>query len=208
MEQLLPHLLHLVAALAMMLKEWMNLCFQGTIVMCSLTQDRHPSRRGTAVFFVKNTRKHFLGPLTLGRDAHMHSVCNVAVTYICMAHGGVKDLRKHESTALHSRSEQSTVGAMPLPSYYDPVRGSAVIEAEVKFGYFLGEHHLAFKLVNHATKLFSSMFPDSAIVKEFKCGRTKATTILRAIAQDSSGSIEAALKESKYISLQTDKTTD
>ena len=59
--------------------------------------------------------------------------------------------------------------------YGQSVRGSAVTEAEVKFGYFLGEHHLAFKLADHATKLFSSMFPDSAITKDFKCGRSKAT---------------------------------
>ena len=59
--------------------------------------------------------------------------------------------------------------------YGQSVRGSVVTEAEVKFGYFLGEHHLAFKLADHATKLFSSMFPDSAITKDFKCGRSKAT---------------------------------
>ena len=122
-----------------------------------------------------------------------------------MAQGGVKDLRKHESTALHSRSERSTIGAMPLSSYYgQSVRGSAVTEAEVKFGYFLGEHHLGFKLADHATKLFSSMFPDSAIAKDFKCGRTKATAILKAIAQDAWASIEAALRDSKYFSFQTD----
>jgi hypothetical protein len=71
-----------------------------------------------------------------------------------VAHGGVKDLRRHEQTALHSRSERSSVGAMPLSSYFGPVRGSAVIEAEVKFGFFLGEHHLAFKLADHATNVF------------------------------------------------------
>jgi hypothetical protein len=52
------------------------------------------------------------------------------------------------------------------------------------------------------------MFPDSAIAKDFKCGRTKATAILKVIAQDAWGSIEAALKDSKYFSLQTDETTD
>ena len=62
----------------------------------------------------------------------MHTACAVAA--ICMAQGGVKDLRKHESTALNSRS---TVGAMPLSSYYgQSVRRSAFTEAKVKFGYF------------------------------------------------------------------------
>ena len=125
-----------------------------------------------------------------------------------MAHGGVKDLKKHENTALHSRSERSTVGALPLSSYYGPVRKSAVLEAEVKFGYFLGEHHLAFNIADHASKLFCSMFPDSAIAKEFKCGRTKATAVLKAIAEDAWESIQNAVKDSKYFSIQTDETTD
>ena len=96
---------------------------------------------------------------------------------------------------------------MPLSSYYGQSGGgSPVTEAEVKFGYFLGEHHLAFKLADHATKLFSSMFPDSAITKDFKCGRTKAAAILKVIAQDAWGSIEAALRDSNYFSLQTNDT--
>jgi hypothetical protein len=93
----------------------------------------------------------------------------------------LKDLKRHEQTALHSRAEKSTVGALPLSSYFGPVRHEAVIEAEV---YFLGEHHLALTLADHAAKLFASMFPDSSIAREFKCGRTKATAILKVIAQD------------------------
>ena len=71
-----------------------------------------------------------------------------------------------------------------LYTYFGPVRNEEVIEAEVKFGYFLGEHHLAFLLADHCNRLCRSMFPDSVIAKDFKCGRTKATAILKVIAQD------------------------
>ena len=70
-----------------------------------------------------------------------------------------------------------------LYTYFGPVRNE-VIEAEVKFGYFLGEHHLAFLLADHCNRLFPSMFPDSVLAKDFKCGQTKATAILKVIAQD------------------------
>ena len=46
---------------------------------------------------------------------------------------------------------------------------------------------MAFQVADHCSKLFSSMFPDSAIAKAFKCGR---------------------LKESKFFSIQVDETTD
>ena len=98
---------------------------------------------------------------------------------------------------MHSRAEKSHVAAKPLSSYFGPISETAVIEAEVKFRYFLGEHHLAFKLADHATMLFASMFPDSEVAKNFKCGRTKATAILKVIAQDAWRCIAAALKRIK-----------
>ena len=106
------HLLHLVAVLAMILKEWMNLHFQGTIVMCSLTQSRHPSRRGTAIFFTKNTGEYFLGPLTLGGDTHMSSTCNVAVTYA----SHMVEFKILENTrVLHFTHDQSGLLLEPCP---------------------------------------------------------------------------------------------
>ena len=127
---------------------------------------------------------------------------------ISLGQGGTKDLRRHEQTTLHSRSEKACVGAAPLQSYFGPIRETSVVEAEVKFGFFLGEHHLAFQLADHCTRLFRSMFPDSAIAKNFKCSRTKATAVLKVVAQDVWRHIAVALKESKYFSLQTDETTD
>ena len=41
-----------------------------------------------------------------------------------------------------------------------------------------------------------------------KCSRTKATAVLKVIAQDCWKTISAAVGETKYFSLQTDETTD
>ena len=80
-----------------------------------------------------------------------------------------------------------------------------MIEAEVKFGFFLGEHHL---LADHCNRLFRSMFPDSCIARDFKCGRTKATAVLKVIAQDVQKKLLCSLSDSKYFSLQMDEITD
>ena len=52
------------------------------------------------------------------------------------------------------------------------------------------------------------MFPDSSIAKDFKCSCTKATAVLKVIAQDCWKTISAPVRETKYFSLQTDETTD
>ena len=97
---------------------------------------------------------------------------------ISLAQGGTKDLRKHEQTTVHTKAHQGTSGIKPLHSYFGPVRNEDVIVAEVKFGYFLGEHHLAFLLADHCNRLFCSCSLILYIIaKDFKCGQTKATAI-------------------------------
>ena len=87
-------------------------------------------------------------------------------------------------------------------------REPSVIEAEVKFAYFLGEHHIPLSVADHSAKLFASMFPDSAIAKSFKCGKKKATAIVEVVAQEVKQSILSRLKESQFFSIQIDETTD
>jgi hypothetical protein len=131
---------------------------------------------------------------------------------VSIAYGGTKDLRRHEQTNVHQAAHKSSIGVPSLTSYLSsgpgPQRDKAVIEAEVKFGFFLGEHHVAFAVADHCSKLLPSLFPDSPIAKAFKCGRTKATGIVKIIAQEVMQEILCHLKESKYFSVQTDETTD
>jgi hypothetical protein len=89
-----------------------------------------------------------------------------------------------------------------------PRRDQAVVKAEVKFSYFIGEHHLALAVADHCSKLFSSMFPDSEIARAFKCGRTKATATLKVIAQDMIKNVVERISDSKFFSIQIDESTD
>ena len=93
-------------------------------------------------------------------------------------------MRKHEKTTVHTKAHQGTLGIKPLHTYFGLVRNDEVVEAEIKFGYFIGEHHVAFLLADHCNRLFRSMFPDFTIAKDFKCRGTKATAMLKVIAQD------------------------
>ena len=52
------------------------------------------------------------------------------------------------------------------------------------------------------------MFPNSSIAKDFKYSHTKATAVLKVIAQNCWKTISAAVRETKYFSIQTGETTD
>ena len=124
-----------------------------------------------------------------------------------MVWGTASTVRKRWCGCTASTVRKRWCGVLPLQSYFGPIREESVIRAEVLFTYFLGEHHLAFQLGDHC-KLFKLMFPDSSIAKDFKCSRTKATAVLKIIAQDCWKIISTAVRETTYFSLQTDKTTD
>ena len=91
------------------------------------------------------------GQSYLKKARHLHSVlCSRDVS---VAYGGMKDLKKHELTSVHQSASRSVKSASALTAYFSnlpgPKREQAVVEAEVKFGYFIGEHHLALALADH-----------------------------------------------------------
>ena len=148
----------------------------------------------------------------VSRKGPTYARCTVCNRDVSVAYGGTKDLRKHEQTRVHQEMQKSQSGVSSLTSYFSPARGPtrepSVIEAEVKFGYFLGEHHIPLSVADHCAKLFASMFPDSAIAKSFKCGRKKATAIVEVVAQEVKQAIVSRLEESRFFSIQIDETTD
>ena len=113
------------------------------------------------------------------RKGSTYARCTICSRDINISYSSAKDLRKHEQTGVHQSMNKNHLGTAPLTSYFGSTRGpnreKSVIEAEIKFGYFLAEHHIPFTVSDHCAKLFASMFRDSAIAKSFKCGRKKAT---------------------------------
>ena len=75
-----------------------------------------------------------------------------------------------------SKAVQSTT---PITSLFQSQTSDQGIEAEVRWATFVAKHNIPFLSSNHATKLFSKMFPDSEIAKRFSCARTKTTAIVK-----------------------------
>ena len=148
----------------------------------------------------------------VSRKGPSYAFCSLCKRDISVAYGGQKDLRRHKATALHT-SASTAVRTSASPRDYvslgpGPRRDHAVVKAEVKFSYFIGEHHLALTVADHCSKLFPSMFPDSDIARAFKCGRTKATATVKVIAQDMIQNIVERINDSKFFSIQIDESTD
>jgi hypothetical protein len=148
----------------------------------------------------------------ISKKGPSYAYCTVCSRNVSVAYGGRKDLKKHELTSVHQAASASVTSTHSLTSYFSntpgPKREQAVVEAEVKFSYFIAEHHLAFALADHCSKLFPSLFPDSEVAKAFKCGRTKATAIMKVVALEVMKILLCRLEESQFFSIHTDDSTD
>lgn len=141
----------------------------------------------------------------VSRKGPSFAYCGVCSRDISVAYGGTKDLYKHENRRVHKYVSGSVAGTSSITSYFNqpgPRRMESVIEAEVKFGFFLAEHYLAFNIADHCSKLSPSLFHDSAVAKAFKCGRTKV------LAKEVMKEVSVRLQQSQFFSLHTDETTD
>ena len=106
------------------------------------------------------------------------SVCNIDIS---VAHGGRNDITKHIGVKNHRELAAASASSRSLSSFFEPSTSLKVIEAETRWALFVTHHNLAFLSSDHATKLFSKMFNDSKVAKNFACGRTKCTAIIKAL---------------------------
>lgn len=82
-----------------------------------------------------------------------------------------------------------------------------VKECELKLCMFLIQHNLPMLLMDHLPKLLKSAVPDSEILKEISCSRTKATKLLKTFQEESEEELSSILQEKRF-SVIIDETTD
>ena len=56
---------------------------------------------------------------------------------------------------------------------------AGAMKSEALWAMFVAKHNLPFLASDHANNLFPKMFPDSELAKQFSCGRTKTTAIVK-----------------------------
>ena len=115
-------------------------------------------------------------------------ICN------CNLEAKLSDLKRHSTTKKHDNArligQHRTLFSFTNMTLDSKVHGIKswncnlltifiqVSFAEALWANFTAEHNLSFALSDHATRLFSKMFPDSDIAKKFSSARTKTTAIV------------------------------
>lgn len=107
----------------------------------------------------------------------------------------------------HHQEMATACSSRSLKTFFQPQAPQGVIEAEALWTQFVAKHNISFQTSDHATKLFSRMFPDSNIAKKFACGHTKTAAIIKeALAPHF---LSKTLNDmSKFFSIMIDESND
>lgn len=136
------------------------------------------------------------------------AVCVLCRSDFNVQKGGLKDLRRHESTQLHQRNQRASEQSTSLTKFINKQEDHKVLDAELMWANFVCENNLPVKLSDSFTKLVPQMFPDSETARKFHCARTKTSQI---IVQALGASIEEHVQNvmrSSFFTLLIDESTD
>ena len=79
----------------------------------------------------------------------------------------------------HNRNVRAKTVSSQIPFVTDSfIQDKNVMKAKILHTEFIVQHNISINTAEHLNKLYSKMFPDSKIVKNFHCSRTKTTCIL------------------------------
>lgn len=145
----------------------------------------------------------FIKVSRLGQAFALCTACNADIS---INHGGRSDILSHAKTKKHIKNYDASKSA-PKLNFSTIPDDLQTISAELLFTNFLLEHNIPLAAADHASSLFRAMFPESAEVKKFACGRTKAGHLVREIASDSTQKIANIIRDEAF-TLATDGSND
>ncbi|KAJ4927154.1 hypothetical protein JOQ06_014890 [Pogonophryne albipinna] len=105
--------------------------------------------------------------------------CKYCKVDFSFAHGGRTDVKHHEDAEKHKKSAKQLQGQKSIASLLGKGRPDPVVYAEVKMSMLVTKQNIPFTFTDEINKSLKDMFPDSEIAKQYSCGRTKATQIVK-----------------------------
>ncbi|KAF0730139.1 zinc finger protein 862-like, partial [Aphis craccivora] len=127
-------------------------------------------------------------------------------------HGGISAVKKHAKAESHLSIANSRKNIIPINK--NPVFHKASQlqtkskEAEIRLSMFIIEHNIAIQTSDHLIPLFKSICPESDVVKNISCNRTKATAIVcNVIGKHGSANLIERMKTNIF-SIMIDESTD
>ena len=158
----------------------------------------------------------FNGAIVPSKVDEHHAWCVVCARDVNISASGVYDVKSHLKSKLHEKNAKSALQHAPMTTFFKAKASApeteATTAAEIMFCYFVAEHNLPAAIADHFCGLVPKMFPDSAIAKQMRCGRTKTTMIVkRCLATEATSPVIARCCSGPYsiiIDESTDRNTD
>ena len=123
---------------------------------------------------------------------------------------GIGAVNVHANSAKHQRLEKQRRQNAVLTSFFrkpNSKEDDLITAAEITATFHGVKHHLSYNSQDCTNKLASVMFSDSAIAKQIRCGRTKASSIVEnVLAPLAQERLIQELQEAKFFSVATDSS--
>ena len=133
--------------------------------------------------------------------------CTTCESEINIGNGGRDDIKKHIASKKH-KAAQSVASTPAITGFIKPnPEDEQVTRAEALFATFLMEHNIPLSVGDHATQLFKKMFPQCKIAKKISSGRTKTTSLIRCMADNSVAKLVQRIRTCPF-SVATDGSND
>ena len=124
---------------------------------------------------------------------------------------GKSEIEKHaegEKHKIFAEAIKTTKSVLDMPSVSGQRKEVQVKEGEIRLVAFLNEHNIPHSAIEHLVPVVQAVCPDSDIAKNFKCGRTKCTAIVKnVLGGEVKDNIYELLRNNPF-SLIADESTD
>ena len=186
--------------------------FAATLFDMDHTQGPSKKRKRYAGSYQDDWGRLFNGVIAPSKVDEHHAWCVVCARDVNVSASGVYDVKSHVKSKLHEKIAKSALQHAPMTTFFKAKASApeteATTAAEFMFCYFVEEHNLPAAIADHFCGLVPKMFPDSAIAKQMRCGRTKTTMIVkRCLATEATSPVIARCRSGPY-SIMIDESTD
>ena len=164
--------------------------------------------------FKPQYKKDFPDILSSSKGAEF-AFCTKCTLHFSISHGGQHDIKRHVNSESH-KSHCASTSSPQITNFFtaavtkDDAKGKLeddITKAEATLFRVIGHCNMPMATADMLTQCVKFMFPDSKIATGMKCGRNKATAVIKAMAQDTKHSLRARMKRGPF-TISTDGSND
>lgn len=142
-----------------------------------------------------------------------YAFCAICASDFSIGHSGLFDCRVHVNGPKHKKlaetSKMASISSMfkSVTSSKESVHSDKVLKAEVKMAMFIAKNNLPLAVADGLPSLMREVDPDSTVIKDIKCGRSKTTSLIKEIGDIGKETLVDRLKSGPF-SVSTDGSND